>query len=73
MKRRFESRWNAVLWAVVAATAVLLAWRTHAATTDVVILSAMVAAFLLEIGMNYLVALNILTPERRDAILDPNL
>ena len=24
-------------------------------------------------GMNYLVALNILTPERRDAILDPNL
>lgn len=38
MKRRFESRLNAVLWAVVAATAVLLAWRTHAATTDVVIL-----------------------------------
>lgn len=38
MKRRFEARLNAVLWAVVAATAVLLAWRGHAATTDVVIL-----------------------------------
>ncbi len=33
-----------------------------------------IAALLTEIaGMNYLVALNILTPERRDAILDPNL
>ncbi len=58
--------------------ALIEAARTDALLEDFRSLCAAAPAIELEsprtvAGMNYLVALNILTPERRDAILDPNL
>lgn len=59
-------------------TALIVAARTDPILEDFRSLCAAAPAIELEsprtvAGMNYLVALNILTPERRDAILDPNL